>query len=410
MNFFLVNQYSGNKGDRAVLFAMCKMLKSLYFDAQITVSTSDPELWEGYDYYLTEKIKFIPSAWDYKHVKSNKIYWRLLDRIKKYTFTIQRESYLRHISLSNFFVNPKFRAALNESDVVISVGGHHFTTILSRDLVSNINFDAMAVLAKKKMICFSQSFGPFVFHNDRNRILTQELLSKCFLMPRENKSKDEIISFLGNDNNVFQTYESVLSLSKYIAYKPIESRDNVLGVAIYCTQRRSLEEKESYQKTIATFCNYAIDHNYSIRFFPMELKNTGPDDRNFIDEIIYKIANSNKCFVYDQDMETMEHLEQVSRCKIFLGHKTHSTIFALATGTPLIALAYHPKTIEFLQQFDLETCAIDDKDLSIRRLCDIFDLLTKHLEEVSQYEYSQSLKMAIKIEKDLSESINMLKQ
>ena len=81
-------------------------------------------------------------------------------------------------------------------------------------------------------------------------------------------------------------------------------------------------------------------------------------------------------------METLEHLEEVSKCKIFLGHKTHSTIFALATGTPLIALAYHPKTIKFLQQFDMALNAIDDKQLSIQALIQVLDRLNTNLDEI----------------------------
>jgi len=33
-----------------------------------------------------------------------------------------------------------------------------------------------------------------------------------------------------------------------------------------------------YQQTIADFCNYVIDKGYSIRFFPMEIKGSAPDE------------------------------------------------------------------------------------------------------------------------------------
>ena len=56
MRILLINQYSGNKGDRAVLYAMCRILKSIYRDVEITVSTSDPELWNGYKYTIRLKV------------------------------------------------------------------------------------------------------------------------------------------------------------------------------------------------------------------------------------------------------------------------------------------------------------------------------------------------------------------
>lgn len=408
MKFFLVNQYSGNKGDRAVLYAMCRLIKSSYPDSQITVSTSDSSLWNGYEYYVSEGISFVPWSWDYDSVSSHKPYWKILNSVKKYTFSIHREAILRNLSITRFLANPKFYSALKSADVVISVGGHHFTTMLSRDLVSGINFDAMSVLSTKPMICFSQSFGPFEFHNIRNKELTKRLLSRCILMPRENKAKMELSEFLGSEDNIVPTFESVLSLSKYIDYKPIDSRDNTVGIAIYCTQYRDQTAKDSYQKAIAEFCNHAIENQYSIRFFPMEIKGSGPDDRGFIQEIIAKTNNPNRCYVYDKDMETLEHLNEVAKCKFFVGHKTHSTIFALATGTPLIAIAYHPKTIEFLRQFGLEGNAIDDKEMSTGDLCKIFDRLSNNLINVSLKEYETSNSIANQIESDLKKAINSI--
>lgn len=408
MNFFLVNQYSGNKGDRAVLYAMCRLLKSSYPNSQITVSTSDKELWNGYGYYRNEEINFVPWSWDYDNVSRNKLYWKFLNKLKKYTFTIFRESFLKGIPVTKLLANPSFYKALKNSDVVISVGGHHFTTMLSRDLVSGINFDAMTVLSKKPMICFSQSFGPFDFYNVRNEELTKSLLSKCILMPRENKATDELKCFLGSSENIIPTYESVLSLSKHAKYNPIDLRDNAVGIAIYCTQARTSEGKMAYQKTISEFCDHAISKGYSIRFFPMEIKGSAPDDRGFIQEIISQTKSPEQCFIYDKDMETLEHLNEVAKCKVFLGHKTHSTIFALATGTPLIAIAYHPKTIEFLRQFKLQENAVNDKNLTSIELCGIFDRLTEDLVGVSRHEYEKSLIIASQIESDITNAINSI--
>ena len=108
MNILLINQYAGNKGDRAVLYAMCVMLIRRYPDCQIIVSTSSPELWEGYSYYEDHHIKFIPSAWDYSNITQPSIYWRFLNKFKKYTFTILRESALKGFKLYRFLANPSF--------------------------------------------------------------------------------------------------------------------------------------------------------------------------------------------------------------------------------------------------------------------------------------------------------------
>jgi polysaccharide pyruvyl transferase WcaK-like protein len=122
----------------------------------------------------------------------------------------------------------------------------------------------------------------------------------------------------------------------------------------------------------------------------MELEGTPPDDRPYIQRIIDRVECSEKCLVYDKDLETAEHLREVGKCQLFVGHKTHSTIFALATGTPLLAIAYHPKTMEFMRQFEMEQFVIDDKVMTGDKLISTFDELSTHLDEVGNVAITKS--------------------
>ena len=114
----------------------------------------------------------------------------------------------------------------------------------------------------------------------------------------------------------------------------------------------------------------------------MEIKGSGPDDRYMINDILKKIDKKDFCSILDRDLETFEHIKEVSKCKFFIGHKTHSIIFALTTGTPLIALAYHPKSRDFMKQFDLEKFAIDDDDLTSKIMIDKFDELYRDIDNI----------------------------
>lgn len=400
MNILLFNQYAGNKGDRAVLYATCRMLKGIHPNVSIVVSTSSPELYDGYSYYKENNIEFVPTAWDYTRVELCRPYWNLLNRFSKYTFTILREVYLKKFfyGITKPFINPQFYKAVKQADIIISVGGHHYCTLLSRDLVSEINFDAMAVrLQKKNFVCFSQTFGPFDFHNPRNLQLTRDILSHSKLYPRENDSREMLLNFQIPAENIQMTYETVLSLSREVTeYVTPSSRSKSVGIAIYCTQKRTPEVEENYLYSMASLCNHVISQGYEVKFFPMELKGTPPDDRPYIQRIIDRVEHPEKCYVYDADMETADHLREVGKCRAFVGHKTHSTIFALATGTPLLAIAYHPKTIEFMRQFEMEQFVIDDKEVMGDRLVEMFDNLFIRLDEIG-YSSIQSARGLSKI-------------
>lgn len=101
-----------------------------------------------------------------------------------------------------------------------------------------------------------------------------------------------------------------------------------------------------------------------MRFFPMEVKGSGGDDRLLIQQILEHVEHPEGCQIIDRDLHPLEHLIEVSKCRLFIGHKTHSVVFALTTGTPLIALAYHRKTQDFMDQFGVNRFCIPDVKLS----------------------------------------------
>ncbi|MBO7230449.1 MAG: polysaccharide pyruvyl transferase family protein [Bacteroidaceae bacterium] len=411
MNILLFNQYAGNKGDRAVLYATCRIIKDIHPNANIYVSTSSPELYKDYSYYQNNNITFIPTAWDYARVKSNRTYWKVLNSFKKYTFTILREIYLRKFcyGITRLFINPLFRKAVKQADKIISVGGHHYCTLLSRDLVSGINFDAMAIkLQNKSFTCFSQTFGPFDFYNKRNLLLTRDILINSKLYPREEDSRDMLLNFQIPKENITMTFETVLSLSREVVeYVTPSYRPKTVGIAIYCTQKRSPDVEENYLSSISSLCNHVIKQGYDVKFFPMELKGTAPDDRPYIQRIVERVEHPGKCYVYDTDMETAEHLHKVGKCQVFIGHKTHSTIFALATGTPLLAIAYHPKTIEFMHQFGMKQFVVDDKVLTNDKLIAMFDQLSTNLDKTGKESLKKSKDFTEIIYSQFNEIINI---
>lgn len=407
MNVFLIHQYAGNKGDRAVLFAMCKLLREITPTCSITISTSNPQIWDNESYYTENKIHFVPSAWDYDKIKSPK--FKILHKFRKYTFTIFREGILRHIPLPlKTLINPQFYRSASDADVIISLGGHHFTTLLSRDIVSSINFDTMAAtLFRKPMFAFSQSFGPFCFNNPRNKKISLYLLNSFqTLFIREAHSQSELESLGVIPQIISEVPETVLSLnSLFSQYQRPSERNKEVGISIYSTAQRSQEELKKYINSIATLCLHVISKGYSITFFPMESKGTEPDDRPLISKIIEKADNSSFHFI-DKDMRTDEHLQRVAQCRIFIGHKTHSTIFALASGTPLLAIAYHPKTTQFLSQFGHHEDVIEDTKMDTNTLTSMFDSIERRLDKTGLSYFEQSKRETKQIRHILTTSIN----
>lgn len=395
MKILLIHQYAGNKGDRAVLHTTCRLLHELYPTAQICVSTSHPELWMGEAaFYDSLNTSFIPSAWDYERHSSFLL--KLLRPLKKYSFTLLREMFLAGLrKLPRILVNPAFRKCAASADVICSVGGHHFTTLLSRDIVSSINFDAAAAcLYPAVKIALPQSFGPFEFYNQRNAKLTHEILNSFrWLFVREKSSLLELEQLALNKKRIAEVPETVLALNRWSGEYVVPSHRNMtVGGSIYATARRDSIERENYISVMAGFCDFVMSKGYTIRFFPMEMKNTEPDDRPMIRDIC-GLLHAENYEIIDNDMVADEHIREIANCRVFVGHKTHSTIFALAAGTPLLGIAYHPKTSEFLNQYERPCDVVSDDKISVAVLSEMFENIEKQLDDIgiSHYRRSQNI-------------------
>lgn len=407
----IINQYSSNKGDRAVLYALINLLRK-YEGVEITVSTSTISDWDN---TFNDNIKFTPWGWDY-HPRTNnplvKLKFFLLRRILKLTYAIIRRA-LVNDSIPFYIsqlINPDFYNSLKDADLVISTGGHHVTTILAENAVSSQIFDlACSLILKKKVVLWSQTIGPLEFNNNSDKLFVEKIIKGVEAIYIRDEKSLEVLSVAGCDpQKIHRTFETVLSLNnnieQYISY---DNRKKIIGISIYSTVKRNNVELNQYISAISGFANYCINEtDNEIVFLPMELKGSGPDDRWLIEKILENIKFKNRCSMLDNDLNTDEHFNFIKNCSYFLGHKTHSVIFALAAGVPLIAIAYHPKTIEFMRQYDNEEFALEDGGLTKEKLIQTFEILKKSAEKNSVKLFEQSRTFAQKIELEFDNMIN----
>ena len=106
---------------------------------------------------------------------------------------------------------------------------------------------------------------------------------------------------------------------------------------------------------------------------------------------------------------TIEHINAIAQCKVFVGHKTHSQIFSLVAATPLLAVAYHKKTEDFMAQFGLEKNCIVDTQLSTEKLIKMFDEISENLDPIGQAEQQTASRMYAQLSKDFARMIEQFR-
>jgi polysaccharide pyruvyl transferase WcaK-like protein len=299
-----------------------------------------------------------------------------------------------------FLCTKEYWQAVGQADLVMSTGGHRVTTLLVPDAVFPATFDmAIALLRQKPLVLWSQSIGPLSFRQPENRKMIETILSRAWrILIRDEVSEEELSKIGVSMKNVSQTPESVLGLFDVVE-RPIKpcDRERVMGVSVYMSQKRSLEENEAYINSISALVDHAAQDGYSVRFFPMEMAEV---DRPCIEQIIARCKNKEACSIVEGYPETVEHMTGVSQCRLFLGHKTHSVVFALTMGTPLIAIAYHQKTQDFMEQFGLGEYCVPEADTDSGKLIELFSKVSSNLDEISEIELKCSHEAGSRVRED----------
>ncbi len=415
MKVLVINQCSTNKGDRAVLFFVLRELACTGAD-QVTVSASNPEYWEDKQDFPDAAVRVVPWGWDTSRKKGVGFWGKVIHRMQKVILKRQinfplvrnaliagkRPWYLR------FLVNKEFVKAVKDADIVISTGGHHITTMFVPDAVTPQIFDmAAALLFDKPLVLWSQSIGPFGFKSPKSRLMVEKILSGAEQIFIRDEASAEQIKELGVSlKQVSSTRESVFGLCDIVKsrIRPSE-RPKVMGVAVYVhTRANRLEEHENHPLYFAALLDHAIKAGYKVRFFPMELQGT---DRACIEAVISNVDKKENCEIVEGFPGTSEHINAVAQCKMFVGHKTHSQIFSLVAATPLLAIAYHKKTEDFMAQFGLEKYCIADAQISAEKLIELFDEINNNLDSINRKEEEVGSKMCTQVKQDF---VDMIKQ
>jgi len=417
MKVLVINQCSTNKGDRAVLFFVLRELARNGVD-QITISASNPEYWEDKPDFPEKGVRVIPWGWDTSRKKGTGFWGKVIHRVwkvllkRRIHFPLVRNALIvgRRPWYLRFLVNRQFVEAVNEADMILSTGGHHVTTMFVPDAVTPQIFDmAAALLYDKPLVLWSQSIGPFSFKTPKSRLMVEKILSGANQISIRDEASAEQIKKMGvSPEHVSKTRESVFGLCDIVKsrIRPGE-RPAVMGVAVYVhTRANRLQEHENHPCYFAALIDHAIEAGYKVRFFPMELQGT---DRACIEAVINNVDKKENCEIVEGFPGTSDHINAVAQCKMFVGHKTHSQIFSLVAATPLLAVAYHKKTEDFMVQFGLEKYCITDAQIGAEKLIELFDEINNDLDSINKKEEEVGSKMCTQVKQDFADMIKQLR-
>lgn len=392
-------QYATNKGDRAIAEYLIFQLRKQE-DVHVTLSTNRPELWES---IRDERTDVIGMGFRDRSVGIKNAF------VKKAVGKLNRDYYRKHIYPDLIQENSDHKKLLKQSaeyikrikeaDLVIVTGGHHITSIRSRNALFDVTYDiGLISLYAKRYILWSQTIGPLEFSDPVAKDFFGRVLNGAeAVFIRDANSKTCLESLYPELTNVKTSYDSVFGFGS-LEKLPFEKREKKVGISIFNGLKKAFDTFDA----IAAMLDCLAEKGYAIEFFRMEHNDKEQQD---IQAVIDKMKVKADVRVFPFKTSTLEHLQELEKCAMYIGYKTHSVIMSLTTATPLLGICYHRKTRDFMADYGLEQYAIDDEALTAEKGIALAEAVQRNAAEIHEAMCGCSARIAEIISNDLMNTI-----
>lgn len=373
MKILLAIHYNLNNGDRAVLEATKTLLKGKYGkNLELIVSVFDTAKVTETDF------RCVP--WGFYTTDSRQ------RRLIKLAVKTGCFSLLKIVAKK--IINPEFLKAVKETDIIYISGGHHLTDILGDDVYYSLALNILvAEFYNKKVILLPQTIGHFKNENKlKDRVLRYIIKNANATAYRDEASK----KFLQEKECLFesciQVPDVVYSIPKQSSSKKFNKKS--IGVALYGNYSGP-DAKDKifwYSDELKKALKVLLQDGYKVQFIPMEIKETKADDRWIAQRIIDSLPseyNNAIEIVEPKSGSILDTIKLFGQQDYIFAYKTHSVVFATIQRIPLVAVAYHEKTIDFMKKANLGEYTILDLN------ADSEQLLTKFKKIKEEYELIQ---------------------
>lgn len=360
-NIFIAGHYNLNNGDRAVLEATVRQLLELYPHAKITVSAVEPNLLHD------ERYKTV--GWP---LEGKLTIAKLVRRLLEFGIVPFKKSVWKHL------LNQDYLQGLVSADVVLVSGGHHLTDLLGDPTFFNLALNYLIpIVYEKNIVLLPQTIGPFCFSNKAKKKVMSTILEKAkkgYVRDQDSLSFIKKYYPLANFSYAPDVVQG-MRLKKH-SYRKQRSA----AVALYCNYATESGQKimMSVIKSLAKACSALANDGMLISIIPMETQGSSADDRTMARRLITEfesLDSSNKGKMRIEEPDDESSIESTVRMfesrEVVFACKTHSVVFSMISASPLVAIAYHNKSIDFMRDAGLGEFAIFDKDVNEVILVDL---------------------------------------
>ena len=296
----------------------------------------------------------------------------------------------------------KLTRVIEKADLVITIpGGFLLAPAVADDwwLFHLPTLELVCALGKP-LVLSPCSIGPFAgFHRD----VAGRLLAKCKrVYVREECSRDYLLDLGVPAERVAYCPDLAFMFDDHShAPAPIEAAGTIeadgtveaagvhlggdrplMGISVRWHSFPGSDDPKArralYMKALADTADHMIEHhNARVVIVPQTL-----EDLKAGRALHREIAHRDEVMLLEDDLSPGDLQRLYSRCRILVGTRMHANILAMCAGTPVVAIAYQPKTTGIMAMMGLDdwVLSIDDVSELLARARDLWI----HADEVGE--------------------------
>lgn len=251
------------------------------------------------------------------------------------------------------FPQPKeFRDIIDGVDAVLSVGGDTYS--LDYNLPTFfMGTDSAAMDAGKPVVLWGASVGPFEKEPAFLPVIRKHLARMSLITARESITFD-YLKGMGLSNTISVTdpaFTLVPEEMDVTPYWPEESDAGVIGVnasSFVERHRVSDDSQDTALHQLADFVQCAVrDCGFSVVLVPHVVSSDGrarDSDAHYLSNVLARTSDMDgRVRMLDSRLNAAQIKSAISKCRFFVGSRTHSTIAALSSLVPTVSIAYSAK-------------------------------------------------------------------
>lgn len=239
------------------------------------------------------------------------------------------------------------RKAIKNSDGLVSGGGSLLQDATGLGSIPYyIGVIKLAQWMRKPTFIYAQGIGPV------NRKLFNPLISSAFrrceyISVRDSESAELLRSMGLNENDVNVVPDPVMGMTlseRHDSHRDLHEELPVVGVSVrFWNSERS--ELTKLAEGLAALSRRKPVH---IRFLPFHFPGDDEASRFCIEKIGNVAEHGSTVSIAAETEHPQEMLREVSRCRLLIGMRLHSLIYAASQEIPLLGISYDPKIDHFM--------------------------------------------------------------